>query len=293
MDIRDFVLGFIVLVVICSSCSQDDDLTVDDPIIEDAVIEETQGYHMLLIGNSFFKPYAEKLDALAINAGYEDHTSTRIPRGGDNGRPINFWNDSLTVEHQEIKQALDEGNVDIFGMTVGHDLEDRIEGHRAWIDYALQSNPDIDIFIAIPQIDFPAAWDSLAQVNGFNSIMEFYDYAINDIVHDSMINQLRLEFPSTNIFTIPTGWASFELAQMKQSGDLLDDIAYFGPEENSLFTDEKGHQGQIIKEAGSLVWLSSLYDVDLSTNTYETGFNTDLQTLAQGIVDSHDPEYSK
>ena len=28
--------------------------------------------------------------------------------GGDNGRPINFWNDSLTQEHFEIKSALDK-----------------------------------------------------------------------------------------------------------------------------------------------------------------------------------------
>ena len=285
---KELVFAFLSLILICSSCMQDDDIIVDDP-----VDDEQMGYHMLLIGNSFFKPYAEKIDGLAIEAGFVDHSSTRITRGGENGRPINFWNDSLTVEHQEIKQALDQGDVDIFGMTAGHDPEDRIAGHRAWIDYALQSNPDIDIFIAIPQIDFPEAWDSLAQVNGYESIIEFYDFAVNSIVHDSMVDQLRLEFPNTNIFTIPTGWASFELALMKQNGELLDDIAYFGPEESSLFTDPKGHQGQIIKEAGSLVWLSSLYDVDLSTNTHETGFNTDLHAVAQDVVDNHDPEYKK
>ena len=285
---KELVFAFLSLILVCSSCMQDDDIIVDDP-----VDDEQMGCHMLLIGNSFFKPYAEKLDGLAIEAGFVDHSSTRITRGGENGRPINFWNDSLTVEHQEIKQALDQGDVDIFGMTAGHDPEDRIAGHRAWIDYALQSNPDIDIFIAIPQIDFPEAWDSLAQANGYESIIEFYDFAVNSIVHDSMVDQLRIEFPNTNIFTIPTGWASFELALMKQNGELLDDIAYFGPEESSLFTDPKGHQGQIIKEAGSLVWLSSLYDVDLSTHTHETGFNTDLHAVAQDVVDGHDPEYKK
>ena len=182
---KELVFAFLSLILICSSCMQDDDIIVDDP-----VDDEQMGYHMLLIGNSFFKPYAEKLDGLAIEAGFVDHSSTRITRGGENGRPINFWNDSLTVEHQEIKQALDQGDVDIFGMTAGHDPENRIAGHRAWIDYALQSNPEIDIFIAIPQVDFPEAWDSLAQVNGFESIIEFYDFAVNSIVHDSMVNQL-------------------------------------------------------------------------------------------------------
>ena len=108
--------------------------------------EQTQGYNMLLIGNSFFRPYAEKLDELAVEAGFENHTRTRITRGGDNGRPINFWQDSNSNEHLQIKATLDQGNVDFFGMTAGHEPEDRTERHRAWINYALQNNPDITIF---------------------------------------------------------------------------------------------------------------------------------------------------
>ena len=251
----------------------------------------TQGHNMLLIGNSFFKPYAEQLDQLAIDAGFPQHTSTRITRGGENGRPINFWNDSLTQAHLDIKAALDQGNINVFGMTAGHDLEDRIAGHRAWIDYALQSNPDISIFIAIPQITFPASWDSLALANGFNTIQECFSDGINTVVHDSMVDPLRAEFPNVNIFTVPTGWASFDLAQMQLDGTLLDDIDWFGPEETSLFTDDLGHQGDIIVETGSLVWLNSLYQVDLATHTSETTFNTDLHEIAKHITDNHDPNY--
>ena len=129
------------------SCNKD-----DNQIGETTQPIETQGYKMLLIGSSFFKPYAEKLDDLSIIAGFENHSSTRIIRGGDNGRPINFWNDSNSNEHLQIKAALDAGNIDIFGMTAGNEAEDRTEGHRAWINYALQNNPNIIIFIAIPQI---------------------------------------------------------------------------------------------------------------------------------------------
>ena len=88
--------------------------------------------------------------------------------GGDNGRPTIFWNDSLTQEHFEIKSALDKGDVEIFGMTAGHDTIDRIEGHREWINYAIQNNPNVKIFIAIPQIDFPADWEQRAQEYGFS-----------------------------------------------------------------------------------------------------------------------------
>ena len=279
------ILKFMI-VLILSSCAKDNN----------SAPEVSSGYNMLLIGNSFFKPYAKKLDELAMDAGFVEHTSTRITRGGDNGRPINFWNDSLTEAHLGIKAALDQGDIDIFGMTAGHDFDnpsDRIEGHRAWINYAIQSNPNITIFIAIPQIDFPADWEQRAQEYGFDSIQELYYYFVNDIVHNEMIDQLRVEFPNTNIFTIPTGWASINLDQMNIDNELLDQILRFGPQETSLFVDNKGHQGDIIIEAGSLIWLNSIYGVDLRTNTYDTGFNTNLHEIAQQITDSHDSNYKQ
>jgi hypothetical protein len=268
------------------SCSKDEIL-----IEETHLPVETQGYNMLLIGNSFFKPYAEKLDDLSILAGFENHSSTRITRGGVNGRPINFWNDSDSNEHIQIKAALDAGNIDVFGMTAGHETEDRTEGHRSWINYALQNNPNITIFIAIPQIDFPADWEQRAEEYGFDNIEKLYDYFVNDLVHHEIVDQLRDEFPSTEIFTIPTGWTSVKLDQMNRDNELLDDIARFGPQPTSLFTDNKGHQGNIIRETGSLLWLSSIYGVDLSTFSYEIGFNTDLHEIAKQIMDSHDSNY--
>ena len=247
---------------------------------------ETEGYNMLLIGNSFFRPYAEKLDDLSIIAGFENHNSTLIFRGGQNGRPINFWNDSNTTEHLQIKAALDAGNIDIFGMTAGHELEDRIEGHKEWINYALQHNPDIKIFIAIPQIDFPADWEQRAEEYGFDNIVELYDYFVNDLVHHEMVNQLRDDFQS-----IPTGQTSVILDQMNSNNELLDEITRFGPRPTSLFTDTKGHQGNIIRETGSLLWLSSIYKVDLSNFSYDTGFNTNLHEIAKQIMDNHNSNY--
>ena len=76
---------------------------------------------------------------------------------------------------------------------------------------------------------------------------------INDILHNEIVDQLRIEFPSTRIFTIPTGWATFNLYQMKIDELLLDEISMFGPRETSIFTDEKGHQGDIVRETGGLI----------------------------------------
>ena len=275
------------------SCSKD----------EGSPQEESTGYNMLLIGNSFFKPYADHLNTLATEANLNEHSSTVVKRGGELGRPINLWNDSNTEEHQLIKSTLDQGNIEVFGMTSGYDIdsENPTEGHSAWIRYALQNNPNIIIFIAIGSFDFPNGdsnstrpdWDTFASDNGFNSIQEFYDYYINEVIHKEIVDELRLEFPSTKIFTIPTGWATKNLAQMNLDNELLDDISMVGPKSTSIFTDEKGHQGQIVIETGTMIWLNIIYDVDLSSFNYDTGFTTDLHAIAQDIINDHDPNYKQ
>ena len=284
---KKLILLLFIALVFC--CSDNTNIEVED------------GGNLLLIGNSFFRPYAENLDVVALDAGYQNHNSTLVIRGGENGRPINFWNDSTSQEHQEIKYALDQGGLDFFGMTSGHDSENRIEGHRNWIEYAIQNNPNITIFISISPFDFPAGdpngtrpnWNLFAIENGFNSIQELYDYYVNEIIHKEIVDELRIIFPTTNIFTIPTGWATKNLAQMQLDDLLLDEIELFGPKPISIFTDPKGHQGQIVIEAGTLIWLNSIYNEELSGNNYETGFNTDLHSIAEDIMNSHDSDYKK
>ena len=287
-----FILNFCTLILILS-CTKD----------ENPQQIQTQGYNMLLMGNSFFRPYADHLNNLAIQADLNEHNSTVVNRGGELGRPINLWNDSNTEEHNLIKSTLDQGNIEVFGMTSGYDIDSNnpTEGHSSWIQYALQNNPNIIIFIAIGSFDFPNGdsngtrpdWDTFASDNGFNSIQEFYDYYINEVIHKEIVDKLRLEFPSTKIFTIPTGWATKNLAQMNLDNELLDDISMVGPKSSSIFTDEKGHQGQIVIETGTMIWLNSIYNVDLSSFNYNTGFTTDLHAIAQDIIDSHDSNYKQ
>ena len=261
--------------------------------------DKSDGYKMLLIGHSFFRPYASNLEKLALDSGFTSHDASLVFRGGENGRPINFWKDSSSDEHKLIKSILDSGGIEYFGMTAEHDQDNPVEGHSAWIKYALQKNPNITIFISISPFDFPNGnqngtrpnWDIFASDYGFNSIQEFYDFYVNEIIHKEIVDKLRLEFPSTKIFTIPTGWATKNLAQMQLNETLLDEITLFGPKETSIFTDQKGHQGQIVIETGTLIWLNKIYNVNLQTNNYSTGFKTDLHYVAQEIIENHDSNY--
>ena len=255
--------------------------------------EEENGKQMLLIGNSFFRPYAENLDVVATDAGYDDHSSTTVFRGGDNGRAGNFWDDSTSQETMTIKAALDAGGIELFAMTADGDTADPTRGYRAWINYALQNNPDIEIGISLPMIDFPANWDSTAQSYGYTNIHDLYPFVIDQFWHTNVIDSLRVEFPLVNIFSIPTGWAGIKLAQMQQDDLLDDDIDIFGAKPTSIFTDQKGHQGQIVIETGTLIWLASIYGDDLSLNTFDTGFATNLHSVANEIMDNHPIEYKR
>ena len=254
--------------------------------------EEENGKQMLLIGNSFFRPYAANLDIVAADAGYTEHSSTIVTRGGRYGWASSFWNDSTTQESLTIRAALDAGGVELFAMTSGGDPTDPIAGHKAWINYALQNNPNIVVGISLPPVDFPASWDSTAQSYGYNGIDDFYP-AVVDYLHETVVDSLRYEFPETNIFSIPTGWATVHLAQMQQDDLLEDNIDLFGAKPTSIFTDDKGHQGQIVIETGTLIWLASIYIDDLSLNTYDTGFATDLHSVAIEIMDNHPEAYKR
>ena len=274
-----FIAAFIVS---CSPATQSN---------EDVI---PNGYKMLLMGNSFFRPYAEKLDDMVSYTEVENHDATIVMRGGENGNPYNFWNDSETIQHQQIKSALDQGNIELFGMTSGasEDLgtSDILSGHRNWIQYAVDRNPNISIFIAIPAINYPADWDERAQEFGLDTVDELYNYFENS-VHSIIIDQLRIEFPSTTIFTIPTGRVTQNIVDMYNDNSLLDDIDFFGTQSTSIFRDALGHQGNIALEGGGLVWLNSIYQINLEDFNYDTGFNTDLHQIAIDVMNNHPSSY--
>lgn len=161
------------------------------------------------------------------------------------------------------------------------------DGYSEWIHYALQNNPNIKVFISLSGPDFPSDWQQTAEAAGFNSMQAAWQAYMYGGVHQTLLELLRDEFPSTNFFTIPTGQATLTLKKMYDDDELLDDVAFEGPQASSLFTDPKGHQGDIIRTTGSLVWLNALYGVDLPTYSYDSGFNTDLKGIAQTIMDEH------
>ena len=277
---KKIAILILVLPLILTSCAKEE-------------VDEKLGYNMLLMGHSYFKPYANRIGEIAIDAGLINHNQTYVFSPGASGFPIGLWNDT-GAKNQRIKETLDAGNVEVFGMVAdSRGLNESFEGTRNWIAYALQNNPEITVFLSISSPNQPNSWEQTVQQSGFATVQEAFAAHTNQNIHIALIDSLRAVFPSTNIFSIPTGKASIALWQMHKDSLLLDNIEYIGPFETSLFTDTLGHQGEITAYTGALMWLKGIYKVDLTANDFDTGFNTYLHTVAEEAMNSHDSDYNQ
>jgi len=248
------------------------------------------GDKMMLMGHSFFRPFADQMPYHAIRAGVDGHSQNVEFSGGASGAPLALWNDA---EHRANVQAvLNEGDVEVFGMTCC-DLEftpegDPVlntEGYELWFDYALAQNPDTEFFIGMPWIDYPTDYEDAA------SYAELWHLFYDTIVLPT-IDELRARYPGVTIYSIPYGQAALELRAMFEAGNLPDVTNLQGPKDSSLFTDYKGHGGQLLKDLVEYVWLDAIYGVELDSYAYDDGYQTDLKAIAKSIMDTHNPAYN-
>lgn len=240
------------------------------------------GEKMMLMGHSFFKPFAQEMPYHAVRAGVDGHSQSLVTAGGANGAPMALWNDA--GRRASIQAVLDGGDVELFGMTY-EGTHATTEGYELWFDYALAQNPDTAFFIALPWPDFPTSYTDAAEYAN-------YWYTAYDTDWVAFIDTLRALYPGVTIYSIPYGAAALELRTLFEAGNLPDVSSLQGAEGDAIFTDNKGHAGQILKDLGELIWLNAIYGIDLDKYAYDTGYQTDLKAIAKSIMDAHDPAYN-
>jgi len=239
------------------------------------------GMNSLLIGHSFFKPYAELMPDYVPAASISGHSQTIVYSGGATGTPEALWNNAS--KKLAITNALDTGDVELFGMTYHPDYPEKT-GYVNWINYALDKNPSTRFFISLPWVPQPSSYDDEL----YAAIWEQFKPTWH-----SFIDELRVLFPNTDIFCIPYGQSAVELRKHYTAGDLPEITAMQGENEaTSIFTDNLGHPGTILIDQGILVWLTAIYDVDLTNYSYGPAYSIDLKPIAQTILDEHDPDYN-
>ncbi len=242
---------------------------------------EITGYNTLLMGHSFFNPFAQAMPSHADRAGFDDHAQSRFFSGGGSGAPQAFWENAS--KRAQIQAVLDGGDVELFGMTYHPDYPS-LEGYRNWVGYALEKNPDTRFFIAMPWIPNPASYDA-------QSYETLWQQVHPEIMH-SIIDTLRSENPGVDFYCIPYGQSAVELRNLFSAGNLPEVSTLISGSADAIYRDSLGHADDILLALGELVWLRAIYGVDLSGYNYSTGYTTDLKAIAQAIVDAHDPDYS-
>ena len=256
--------------------------------LSNTVKEPVKGQKVLYIGHSFGRPFAQKLSLFAEMAGVDNHIQEIVFRGGSNGSPQALWEN--TEARLEIQNVLDNGDIDLLVMICCSDnFKESRETDWAsqnWIDYALSANPDTDFALALPWVDYPSEYEN-------NEAFSGRMIAAHESAWHPLIDNLRELYSGSEIRSIFHGKAAFDLRELFESDSLpeVSEMTLKKKQGQGLFTDHKGHAGQILLDLGTLVWLGSIYDVDLGNFPVEElkiggePYVTDLIAMAQEILD--------
>ena len=242
-------------------------------------------YNVLYIGHSFGRPFADKMEDFSALAGI-NHNQTIEFSGGSSGAPDQLWADD---EHREnIKSILETGSIDVLVMICcsqewiensGLSNDDAVWNFTS---YALEQNPDTRIGLSMPWVDFPLEYDNATEHR--NATDGAYPLWKN------MASRLSSDFNGADVFTFYHGAAMYELREMFEEGNLSDVDQMKGASESSLFTDEKGHAGQIVKDTGTLLWLAAIHGVDPMSMPEFEQYETDIRLIAKSILDEQSQE---
>ena len=238
-------------------------------------------YNVLYIGHSFGRIFAQTLEDYAHSTGFDDHAQYIEMSGGASGAPDALWADD--GHRKNIKAYLDTGEIDVLIMICCsiEFIETGAQSDEAiwnFTDYALENNPDTRIGLALPWKDYPSDYDNATDYR--NNSDETYE------AWKSLASNLSSDYPGADVFTFHHGAVAYELREMFESGGLEGDIEKLtGSKETSIFTDYKGHAGDLMIDTGTLIWLHAVHAVDPMTMPEFTQWEIDIRQIAKTIID--------
>jgi len=247
---------------------------------------DSEDYNVLYIGHSFGRKFAELLEDYAHTAGETSHAQYIEFSGGESGSPGLLWEDD---KHQaNIKAFLDTGEIDVLVMICcSPEFIQTLDTDQAvwnFTDYAVDKNPNVRIGLAMPWKDFPGEYDNASEY-ATNSTLDLMPY------WENLSQELSADYPGTEVFTFHHGALAYEMREMFESGDLEGDTERLqGPRATSLFTDEKGHAGDILVDTGTLIWLHAIHGINPMTMPEFTQWEVDIRQIAKDSIDGQSQE---
>jgi len=265
---------------------------------------EIEGLNSLYMGHSYFKRQAEAMDEYAEIAGIIGHESKTLFRGGYNGSAWAIWDDAPSQE--SIQDHLAVGDTEMFGMTLfvepeaeegdGAHIETQVQGIKNWIEFAQAQNQETIFFVALPWLRGPLTYVGETgdpQTSGY----EEYELAIEtseSTVKTAIMDEIRTEFPDSEIFMLAYGHGASTLRTLYNQGNLPDvDTLVSDNELLGIHSDTHGHAEQMLTDLNTLVWLQSIYGVNVLDFNKEYPYETDINALAYDVADGQDDAYTR
>ena len=261
-----------------------------------------QADNCVFMGHSHFIPYvnddhgssAPDQKAMVYHTGALNipHSQVTVFSSGAGGNPENLWaakEDPNDPKHNTVMtgvNAIETGSVDVLGLTGGSISTN--EDFQLWFDFALSYNPDTKIFIQAPHLRRGA----LSVVEYRNQVNQY------NVQWAGRINALRSNNPGVEIHLVNMMEWVAQMYEAYEAGSLKDGsgndaVLGLNPpngEDSSdyFFQDDVSHAGRLLEENGSLLWLSSLYGVDLTTyGSWDTGVVTaDLKQMVMDLLEN-------
>ena len=226
--------------------------------------KEVKGYTGLYMGHSFFWPSVHQLKKVVPDTSLVGHKQFLVQGGGAKGSPGKLWENEKT---RKAGQAhLNTKSIDVLILTYHSPPNSSIEHYSKWFDYALAQNPDTTFMVAL-------AWGT--------HLYKADEKRLNNLkkgpsrLYEALIVKLRKKYPRNAVLYCPYGLGTYELIDRFNQGKLPGIKFLLNPDRKTrqlsrknneqIFNDELGHVGELVAKLGALLWLKTLYDLDLST----------------------------
>jgi len=245
---------------------------------------DSEEYNVLYVGHSFGRIFAQTLQDYAHDAGFPDHAQYIEMSGGASGAPDALWADD--DHRRNIKAYLDTGEIDVFIMICCsiEFMESGLQSDEAiwnFTGYALEQNPATRIGLALPWKDYPSEYaDAEEYTDGSDEAYASWK---------RLASNLSSDHQGADVFTFHHGALAYELREMFEAGELEGDIEDMtGSAATSIFTDYKGHAGDMMVDTGTLIWLHAVHGVDPMDVPAFNQWNTDIRVIADTLLDEED-----
>ena len=239
----------------------------------------TNGLTVLYAGHSFGGPFAKNMTQVTRLAGIDGHEQRVVFRGGENGAPQAMWEDPEV--QALIKEQLNDGAVDIVVLICCSKefVQTGFQRDQALLEivaYALAQNPETRFRLAMPWEDYPNEY-ATATDHRARTDAAYPQYQL-------LAESVSAASNGAEILAFYHGAAVYEIRSRYEKGLIPELTGLIGAKTSSVFADKKGHAANMAKDAGTLIWLNTIYGFNPFDLPPVNAYDVDIRAIAAAAL---------